>query len=62
VLDGTDGAAHDVEHTRNVALASIDWIYAIESVHAYNADVASPVDVQRFWDDDGALPGFALGT
>jgi hypothetical protein len=44
------------------ALASIDAIYAIELVNAYNADVASPVDVQEFWKKHGELPGFAAGT
>jgi hypothetical protein len=62
VLDGTDGAASGVEHALGAALSSIDAIYAIEHVNAYNADVASPVDVQEFWEKHGALPGFALGT
>jgi len=31
-------------------------------VNAYNADVASPIEVQEFWEKHGALPGFALGT
>ena len=31
-------------------------------VNAYNADVASPVDVQEFWAKHSELPGFALGT
>ena len=43
-------------------LASIDAIYAIEHVNAYNADVASPGDVQGFWERHGELPGFAAGT
>ena len=62
ILDGTDGAAPGVEHALNSALASIDAIYAIEHVNAYNADVASPADVQEFWEKHGALPGFAVGT
>jgi hypothetical protein len=62
ILDGTDGAADGVEHTLNAALSAIDGIYAIESVHAYNADVASPVTVQEFWDRHGSLPGFAVGS
>ena len=62
ILDGTDGAASGVEHTLNAALASIDAIYAIEHVNAYNADVASPVEVQGFWETHGELPGFAAGT
>src|SRR3954453_14515841 len=49
VLDGTDGAASGVEHALGAALSSIDALYAIEHVHAFNQDVASPVDVQRFW-------------
>jgi len=44
------------------ALASIDAIYAIEHVNAYNADVASPIAVQEFWEKHGELPGFAVGT
>ena len=62
ILDGTDGAASGVEHALNAALASIDAIYAIEHVNAFNADVASPVDVDEFWRRHGELPGFAAGT
>ena len=62
ILDGTDGAASGVEPALNAALASIDAIYAIEQVNAYNADVASPADVQEFWKKHGELPGFAAGT
>ena len=50
ILDGTDGAASGVEHALHAALVSVDAIYAIESVNVYNADVASPVEVQKFWD------------
>jgi hypothetical protein len=50
ILDGTDGAASGVEHALNAALANIDAIYAIEHVNAYNTDVASPVEVQEFWE------------
>ena len=62
ILDGTDGAAPGVEPALKAALASIDAIYAIEHVNAYNADVASPADVQEFWGKHGELPGFAAGT
>jgi hypothetical protein len=62
ILDGTDGAASGVERVLNAALASIDAIYAIENVNTYNADVASPVEVQEFWEKHGELPGFAVGT
>jgi hypothetical protein len=62
MLDGTHGAASGVEHALNAALASIDAIYAIEHVNAYNADVASPADVQEFWTKHGELPGFAAGS
>ena len=62
VLDGTDGAAAGVEPALNAALASVDAIYAIEHVNAYNADVASQVEVQEFWKRHGELPGFAAGT
>ena len=59
---GTDAAAPGVEPALNAALASIDTIYAIEHVNAYIADVASPVEVQEFWEKHGELPGFAAGT
>jgi hypothetical protein len=62
LLDGTDGAANGVEHALGAVLSSIDAIYAIEHVHAFNQDVASPVEVQEFWEQNGALPGFAAGT
>lgn len=62
VLDGTDGPAEDSEAAFDDALNAIDSIYAIESAHAFNADVASPVEVQAFWDEHGSLPGFAIGT
>jgi hypothetical protein len=62
ILDGTDGAAPGVEHALSAALASVDAIYAIEQVNAYNADVASPVEIQEFWEKHGQLPGFAVGT
>jgi hypothetical protein len=47
---------------RACALSGIDAIYAIEHVNAFNQDVASPVGVQPFWEEHGALPGFASGT
>ena len=62
ILDGTDGAAPGVDRALSAALASIDALYAIEHVNAHNADVASPVAVQEFWEKHGALPGFAVGT
>ncbi len=62
ILDGTDGAATGVEHALGAALSAIDTVYAIEHVNAHNQDVASPVEVQRFWENNGALPGFAAGT
>jgi hypothetical protein len=62
ILDGADGAASGVEHSLNAGLASIDAIYAIEYVNAYNVDVASPAGVQEFWEEHGALPGFAAGS
>jgi hypothetical protein len=62
ILDGTDGAASGVEHALNAALSGIDAVYAIEHRNAFNADVASPVEVQEFWEKHGALPGFAVGT
>jgi hypothetical protein len=31
-------------------------------VKAYNADVASPVEIQEFWNKHGQLPGFVVGT
>ena len=46
---------------RGPALALIDAVYAIESVNASGADVASPVEVQVFW-KHGELSGFATGT
>jgi hypothetical protein len=61
ILDGTDGAAAGSEYALGAALDSIDALYAIESEHAFT-DVASPTDVQAFWDDHGQLPGFAVGT
>jgi hypothetical protein len=57
ILDGTDGAASGVEHALNAAFASVDAIYAIEHVNAYNADVTSPAEVQEFWEKHGELPG-----
>ena len=57
ILDGTDGAASGVEHALNAALASIDAVYAIEYVNAYNADVASPVEVQEFWRSTASSQG-----
>jgi hypothetical protein len=62
ILDGTDGAASGLEPALNAALASIDAIYAIEHVNAYNADVATQVDMEKFWRKHGELPGFAAGT
>ncbi len=53
-LDGTDGAADGVEHAFASATTIIDSIYAIESAHAFNADVcrrrvktdpSSPVEI-----------------
>jgi hypothetical protein len=38
------------------------WAWTMSMVNAYNADVASPVDVQELWTKHGELPGFAAGT
>lgn len=62
VLDGVDGSAPGVEEALHTALEAIDEIYAIESRHAANADVATPVGVQQFWDRHKSLPGFAMGS
>ena len=62
VLDGTDGAAAGSEQALTAALAAIDAIYGIEATHEANQDVASPSPVQRFWDDHGQLPGFAVDS
>ena len=62
ILDGSDGAAPGVEDAIAAALANIDKIYAIEHVNAHNADVASPTEIQEFWEKEGSLPGFAVGT
>ena len=62
ILDGTDGADPDSEVAITAATDAIDAIYRVESAHAFNMDVASPVDVQEFWERHGALPGFAVGT
>jgi hypothetical protein len=62
LLDGTDGAASGVEHALGAVLSGIDAIYGIEHVHAFNQDVASPLDVQPFLEEHRALPGFASGT
>ena len=60
VLDGVDGSAPGVEEALNTALDAIDEIYAIESRHAANADLAAPIHVQQFWDRHESLPGFAM--
>lgn len=62
ILDGIDGTAPGVDKALNAALSSIDALYAIENQHAFNQDVASPAEVQSFWDKHGELPGFALGS
>jgi hypothetical protein len=62
ILDGTDGAAPGSEPALTAALSAIDAIYGIEEGHAANQDVAAPVEVQKFWDDHGQLPGFAAGS
>lgn len=62
VLDGVDGSAPGVEEALNTALDAIDEIYAIESRHAANADVATPMGVMQFWDRHESLPGFAIGS
>ncbi len=62
ILDGTDGAASGSEQALTAALAAIDAIYAIESEHDANQDVAAPTEVQRFWAEHAQLPGFAIGT
>ncbi len=62
ILDGTDGAASGSEPALAAALSSIDAIFGVEVSHNANQDVAAPADVQAFWDEHGALPGFAVGT
>jgi hypothetical protein len=62
ILDGADGADPDSEVAVSAATDAIDAIYRVESVHAFNMDVASPQHVQDFWERHDALPGFAVGT
>jgi len=62
ILDGTDGAALGSEPALTAALDGIDAIYEIEVSHEANMDVASPPEVQEFWDKRGQLPGFAVGS
>ena len=62
ILDGTDGAAAESEQAVEAALAAIDEIYRVEAGHEANQDVASPIEVQKFWDARGQLPGFGVGT
>lgn len=62
LLDGSDATAPGVEHALRSALAGIDGMYAIEHVHAFNADDATQTDMQEFWDKHDTLPGFAVGT
>jgi hypothetical protein len=62
ILDGTDGADPASEEAITAATDAIDAIYRVESQHAFNMDVASPQDVQEFWERHSQLPGFALGT
>lgn len=62
VMDGVDGSAPGLEEALNIALDAIDEIYAIESRHVANADVATPIDVQQFWDRHESLPGFAINS
>ena len=62
VLDGVEGSAPGVEEALNTALDAVDEIYALESRHAANADLLTPVDVQQFWDRHESLPGFAIGS
>lgn len=62
ILDGTDGSADGVEQVLHAALSAIDAVYAIESEHGANEDVATPVAIVEFWEKHDALPGFALGS
>lgn len=62
ILDGTDGAAPETQAALTAALAGIDALYGIEASHDANLDVASPPEVQQFWDDNQQLPGFAVGS
>jgi hypothetical protein len=62
ILDGTDGAATGSEPALTAALAGIDALFGIESSHEANMDVATPAEVQEFWDAHGQIPGFAVGT
>ena len=62
ILDGTDGPAPGADRGFSIATDGIDLVFAIESTNDYNADVATPPDVQEFWDKTEQLPGFALGT
>ena len=62
ILDGTDGATNGSEHALTAALSAIDAIFAVESSHEANQDVAAPTEVQDFWDQHGQLPGFAVGS
>ena len=62
ILDGTDGPAPGSDRGFSLATEAIDTIFAIEVKNEFNADVATPADVQEFWDATGHLPGFALGT
>ena len=63
IIDGTDGAAAPRRRTgAHRSACGYRRDLRIEHVNAYNADVASPVEVEEFWAKHGALPGFAVGT
>ena len=62
ILDGTDGAATGSEPALTAALAGIDALFGIESSHEANMDVATPAEVQEFWDAHSGFRRRNLGA
>jgi hypothetical protein len=55
------GAEPAVEEHLTTALGAIDRAFATTAASTPGADAMTPSDVQ-FWEQHGALPGFALGS
>ncbi len=62
VLDGTDGTAPGLSRRSTRLSRASTLCTRLSTATPYNEDVASPVEVQEFWEKHGSLPGVAVGT
>jgi hypothetical protein len=55
----TDLPRLDYDFARGIDLTDVDWAQ-LETILGHGASVAHPVDIQKEWEQDGAVSGFRM--